>query len=122
VIAALLLGLSVPEERVHFLQYAVMALLARNAVGVGRTGRAGMTQALGWAALLSSALGVADEVMQGILPSRVFDMRDVAMNVGAVVVALALDELLHDRIGLRRSVSAQPSTGSVRPSANEDAP
>jgi VanZ family protein len=122
VIAALLLGLSVPEERVHFLQYAVMALLARSAFGAGRTGRAGMTRALGWAALLSSALGVADEVLQGLLPNRVFDLRDIAMNVGAVVVALALDELLHDRTGLRQRVSEQPSVRLARPSAKKDAP
>jgi hypothetical protein len=35
------------------------------------------------------------------VPARVFDWRDVAMNASGAVLALLLDELLHDRLRLR---------------------
>ncbi|MDD9943096.1 MAG: VanZ family protein [Myxococcales bacterium] len=111
VIAALLLGLSIPEERVHFLQYAVMALLARNALSSRRPGQVGAARALLGAVVLTSALGVADEGVQWLLPQRVFDLRDIWLNVGAVVVGLALDEALHDRTGLRARLLVPTATG-----------
>ena len=111
VIAALLLGLSIPEERVHFLQYAVMALLARNALSSRRPGQVGAARALLGAVVVTSALGVADEGIQWLLPQRVFDLRDIWLNVGAVVVGLALDEALHDRTGLRARLLVPTATG-----------
>jgi hypothetical protein len=100
VVTVLLLGLAIPEERVHFLQYGVMALLARHACAKteGRA-RIGVSIALAW--LLTSGLGLLDECLQGLVPSRVFDWRDVGMNTGAAATALLLDELLHDRLELR---------------------
>jgi hypothetical protein len=100
VVTVLLLGLAIPEERVHFLQYGLMALLARRAcVGTNGRSRIGVSIALGW--LLTSGLGLLDECLQGLVPSRVFDWRDVGMNTGAAFTALLLDELLHDRLQLR---------------------
>jgi VanZ family protein len=100
VVTVLLLGLAIPEERVHFLQYGLMALLARHACAAPRAElRVGTGLAL--ALLLTTALGLLDECLQGIVPGRVFDWRDVGMNAGAALTALLLDELLHDRLQLR---------------------
>jgi hypothetical protein len=100
-IAALLLGLSIPEERVHFLQYGAMSLLARGALDRGppRADTAMLT--IAGAAGLASLIGLLEECAQGLLPDRRFDWRDVAMNTAGAVIALFLDELLHDRSRLR---------------------
>jgi VanZ family protein len=110
-IAALLIGVAIPEERVHFFQYGVMGLLARRSIGgpEARSSRAAL--AVVTAALLASALGLADECLQGLLPRRRFDWSDVALNAGAAVIALGLDELLHDRIGLRAARRARHRSG-----------
>lgn len=100
VVTVLLLGLSIPEERVHFLQYGSMALLARSALSRGTDGYAARSLLLGIA--LTSTLGLLEECLQGLVPWRVFDWRDVAMDVGAALTALLLDELLHDRLRLRQ--------------------
>ena len=101
VIAALLLGVSIPEERVHFLQYGAMSLLARGALdrGTSRADTALLT--LAGAAGLTALIGLLEECAQGLLPDRRFDWRDVAMNTAGAVIALLLDELLHDRSRLR---------------------
>jgi VanZ family protein len=101
VLAALLLGLEVPEERVHFLQYGLMGLLGRRALAEPAGERDAALRAIALAFALGSVLGLLDEVLQGIVPSRVFDWRDVALNAAATAIALALDELLHDRLRLR---------------------
>jgi hypothetical protein len=100
-IAALLLGLSIPEERVHFLQYGAMSLLARSALdrGASRSDTALLT--IAGAAGVTSLIGFLEECAQGLLPDRRFDWRDVAMNTGGAAIALFLDELLHDRSRLR---------------------
>jgi len=94
---ALVLGLEVPEERIHFLEYGVLAVLARRALD-GRWRPAGVY--LG-AWLLTSAAGWGDELIQGVVPSRVYDMRDVVVNSVAALVALAADEILNNRLGWR---------------------
>lgn len=101
VVTVLLLGLAIPEERVHFLQYGAMALLARSALGRGLDASAHAAQNLLLGVALTSTLGLLEECLQGLVPRRVFDWRDVAMNAGAAFSALLLDELLHDRLGLR---------------------
>ena len=88
-----------------------MALLARNALSSRRPGQVGAARALLGAVVLTSALGVADEGVQWLLPQRVFDLRDIWLNVGAVVVGLALDEALHDRTGLRARLLVPTATG-----------
>ena len=108
VVTVLLLGLSIPEERVHFLQYGSMALLARSALSRGE-GNAARTLLL--AVALTSMLGLLEECLQSLVPRRVFDWRDVAMDAGAALTALFLDELLHDRLQLRQR---QETPGGAR--------
>lgn len=102
VVTVLLLGLAIPEERVHFLQYGSMALLARSALAGGKQGEGRAARALALGVVLTCTLGLLEECLQGLVPRRVFDWRDVAMNAAAALTALLLDELLHDRLRLRR--------------------
>lgn len=101
IVTVLLLGLAIPEERVHFLQYGAMALLARSALAPSETGAGHPARNLALGIGLTSALGLLEECLQGLVPGRVFDWRDVLMNAGAALTTLFLDELLHDRLRLR---------------------
>lgn len=66
-----------PEEKIHFIQYGIVALLAYAAIG--RYVASG---------LFVLAAGWIDEGIQGLLPSRYYDLRDVAFNAAAGVLAL----------------------------------
>ncbi len=79
-----------PEEAVHFVEYGALSALAWNALR-HHLRDAGVHLA---AALLVSLLGLVDEAFQWAVPSRIWDLRDVAMNTGAgVLVQLALARL-----------------------------
>ena len=94
---ALVLWMSIPEERIHFVEYGLLALLARSVLArhLPPSG-----QYLG-AWLLASLAGWGDELIQGALPDRVYDLRDVVVNSVAALLALAGDEALHNRVGWR---------------------
>jgi VanZ family protein len=94
----MVLGLEVPEERIHFLEYGVLALLARHALAThhGPVGQ----YAGAW--IFATAAGWVDELIQYVLPSRVYDLRDVVINSLAALLALAADEALHNRLGWRQ--------------------
>ena len=70
VTGSLVLGLAVPEERIHFLQYGLLALLCRRALAWHFEPRG---QVLG-AVALASVAGVLDEVLQGVTPDRVLSL------------------------------------------------
>jgi len=79
------------QERIHLLEYGVVALLvfaaleARVAAGGGVAAVRPAFAAAAWTA----ALGWLDEGIQGLLPNRYYDLRDVALNATAGVMALA---------------------------------
>lgn len=85
------------EEKLHFIEYGVLAGLIYSALVARRRERAGNgTQTiavLAWTAIvavtLTSALGWGDEGLQAILPIRVYDLRDVGLNFVAAVLAVA---------------------------------
>lgn len=76
-------------ERTHLPQYGIAAWLAWRAVAPhAGGGLAGYVAA----AAVATAIGWGEELVQGLLPNRVYDLRDVALNaagavLGAVVVA-----------------------------------
>lgn len=91
------------EERVHFLQYGLFgglvyaALLERRArreeagpaaAGFGRLWPAPL------AIVLTGIAGWGDEAIQAVLPDRIYDLRDVALNVAAGVLTVAAMFLL----------------------------
>ena len=95
VTGSLILGLAVPEERIHFLQYGLLAILCRRALAWHLQPRG---QVLG-AVALASAAGVVDELLQGLTPERVCDGRDMAINAVAAFLAIVAEEALHNRLG-----------------------
>ncbi len=72
VFAYFIMGLEIPEERIHFIQYSILSGL------------------LIYAFLLSSSLGFIDEIIQYFLPTRYFDWRDVGFNIGGSLCGVAL--------------------------------
>ena len=94
VTGAMVLGLSIPEERVHFLQFGFLTVLARWAFAA-RLPPARQYLAAG---VFAASAGWGDEVIQHFLPDRVYDLRDVALNAVAVVLAVAFDEAVHNRL------------------------
>ncbi len=103
-VGGLMLGLAIPEERLHFLQYGLMAVLARRAVAP-RVG--GWRQYLA-AIAIASAAGWGDELIQGLLPDRYYDLRDVLINALAAALAMAGYEALHNQLGWRPPRSEAP--------------
>jgi len=95
VTGSLVLGLAVPEERIHFLQYGLLALLCRRALAWHFEPRG---QVLG-AVALASAAGILDELLQGVTPDRVCDARDMMINAVAAFLAIVAEEALHNRLG-----------------------
>jgi hypothetical protein len=51
------------------------------------------------AILFAAAAGWLDELLQGLLPDRVYDLRDVGINAVAALMAIVADEALHNRMG-----------------------
>lgn len=82
------LGLG-PAERTHLFEYGLVALLVHAALLERRRhGRRAPNPAL-TAFVTASAIGVLDEAAQWFIPGRVFDLRDVAFNVGAAAAAIS---------------------------------
>ncbi len=95
-----------PEERVHLVQYGLLAVLVtrwRRAVLVPRWRRAvGGALSQGWrlhgfAWALVALAGAGDEMIQWWLPNRVGDLRDVALNAWAALLAQGLLVLVSQR-------------------------
>jgi VanZ like family len=84
-------------ERTHLPEYGLATWLAWRALDpLGR----GSFASYAGAACLAAAIGYGDELIQGVLPSRVYDLRDVGMNaLGAVLGALVIAA---SRAGTRR--------------------
>ena len=57
-----------PEEQLHFLVFGVFGALTFALFEPGK------------AAAIAIAVAIADELLQGALPDRFFDVRDIAMN------------------------------------------
>lgn len=73
-----------PEEKIHFIEYGVVALLADAASPVSWTAR----RRFALCALFVLAAGWMDEGIQALLPNRYYDLRDVGFNAAAGLMAL----------------------------------
>ena len=77
------------EERTHLVEYGLVAALTLQAlVERSHTGRGPARPAL-LALLITATVGTVDELIQAVLPTRVFDLRDILFNVLAAAMALA---------------------------------
>ena len=76
------------EERTHLIEYGVVAVFIHAALTERASqGRRVPVPAL-LAVLATALVGVLDECIQAVLPSRVFDPRDIGFNVLAAVMAI----------------------------------
>jgi len=82
--------LDIVQERIHLVEYGVLALLLRR--GLEPPGGGGEARALVTAFGLTALAGLGDELWQGVLPNRHFDWRDVRLNAisGALALAAAI--------------------------------
>ncbi len=78
--------LSIPEERLHFIEYGILVFLVYRALILDLKG--------GWAYfgafVLTSLLGVGDEGIQYLLPNRYYQLQDVFLNSISAVLGLIL--------------------------------
>ena len=80
--------MAVPEERSHLIEYSVVAVFIYEALQERASqGRRVPLPAL-MAVLATSLVGFLDECIQLLLPTRVFDPRDILFNVLAAVMAV----------------------------------
>ena len=93
--------MAIPEERSHLIEYSVLALLIFEALRERKaSGQTVLSNPCVWpfgktlwwsgglAFLISSSIGVLDEVVQFFIPGRVFDVRDIVFNVLASAMAV----------------------------------
>jgi flagellar basal body-associated protein FliL len=87
--ALVFVRMELPEERTHILEYVLVALFVFEALNersrnLGKP-RAGAVMAV----VIAASFGAIDEALQAALPNRVFDLRDIAFNTLAAVMAVA---------------------------------
>ncbi len=85
--------MALPEERIHLLQYAVLGTLCALAVSSKLKGIAAMLWVMG----LGLLIGLGDELIQDILPSRVFDWWDVFYNSAGVFLGWLAFQIMKSR-------------------------
>jgi len=91
-----------PEERVHFLEYAVLGIMLYFAL---REMIQGM-KVLVCIPVIVFLVGFGDEIIQGILPNRVYQFTDVLLNFfGGILGELILIVFNPDVIKEKESVS-----------------
>jgi drug/metabolite transporter (DMT)-like permease len=78
-----------PEERTHLIEYGIVAVLIYEAlIERDRNGRRVSIPAIR-AMVVIAVLGLLDEGIQGLLPNRIFDIRDIGFNALAGIMAIA---------------------------------
>ena len=98
-----------PAERLHLLEYGLMAYLILRALQLDLADR----PAYAWSLVLTTIVGLGDEIIQLILPQRFFEFKDVFLNMVSGGLALLLVRFAIDYNGgphsIRR-VEAEPSS------------
>lgn len=75
-----------PVERIHLLQYGLLGFLVFRSFGPGIEG----LRRYAYSAVVVFVIGFADEIIQGFVPTRYFDMKDVFVNLASGALGLAL--------------------------------
>ncbi len=80
IVGTMYYSLTLPEERLHFVQYALLGYLSGWTIeGTSSTSSKKKLFALGCS--ITFSIGVLDEIVQGLLPMRVFDLHDIFWNM-----------------------------------------
>lgn len=84
----------VPEERSHLVEYSVVAALVYAAL-LERSNKGRWVPKPALLAILATAIiGVVDELIQAVLPNRVFDIIDIGHNALAALMAVSASVIL----------------------------
>lgn len=75
-----------PTEKVHLLMYGALGVMVYKAISVDMARTDWRVYVLG--VFLCSAIGLGDEIIQGFLPDRVFDWKDITLNAASSLTAL----------------------------------
>jgi hypothetical protein len=102
--AAVIWPMKMPEEKLHFIQYGLLALLADQAAPTGWSPPRRFVSC----ALFVAAAGWVDELIQALLPNRYYDLRDVGFNALAGLLALGSLALVR-WVRTRASLASAPT-------------
>lgn len=80
--------MGIAEERTHLIEYGIVALLIHAALTERAMHNPHVPAPAVLAVAIAGSVGVLDELIQALLPNRVFDPRDILFNVLAAVLAL----------------------------------
>jgi VanZ family protein len=78
-----------PEERTHLIEYGLVALLIHKVLLERRSHARSVPAPAVLAVAATAVLGLLDEGVQALLPSRVFDLRDIGFNAFAGLMAIS---------------------------------
>ena len=98
VYAAVVFPMNSPEEKLHFLEYGAVGVLAFFAAPSTLT----PLRKFAFAAVFTLAAGWTDEGIQALLPNRYYDLRDVGFNALAGVMALGAFAVIRWSAGAKR--------------------
>ncbi len=82
---------SSPEEQIHFLEYGLVGVLFARALAAGKPYT---WRTYAGAFLLGTLAGWLDEILQGLLPNRHYDIRDIWLNAVSVALGLTIRSLI----------------------------
>lgn len=88
VMAWLRIGVASPEERTHLFEYSLVAALVHEALLERRANGRRVPAPAILALIISILLGWLDEGIQSLLPTRVYDLTDVAFNALAATMII----------------------------------
>ena len=88
------LRMAIPEERSHLIEYGIVALLIYEALSERASQGRHVPRTALLAIAVTTVIGVIDECIQAVLPSRVFDIRDILFNFLAGVMAITASAAL----------------------------
>lgn len=78
----------IPEERTHLIEYSIVAILIYQALSERQRNGCRVPVPAALAVGITALLGLLDEIIQAILPNRVFDIIDVGFNAVAGLMAI----------------------------------
>ena len=92
------------EERTHLVEYGLVAALTLQALSERSTAGRGPARPALVALLITATVGTVDELIQAVLPTRVFDLRDILFNTLAGAMAVAASSAIRRSRNTRRRV------------------
>lgn len=103
------LRMASPIERSHLIEYSLLAILIREALyeraAAGRPVPRPALLAVG----LASLVGLLDELIQLIIPIRVFDPVDIGFNTLAATMGVVVSSVIGWGVGARNAIPPQRS-------------